>query len=442
MFRKPCVIVLLAAVVAVGGCDMLDPARPTVQPDTEIFGNVMDSEELPDEPGVYTVRVTINPPRALEQAEAAGGRPTPPVEDGIVAELRVDSDTVVLRRGMPATLNDFTPGTEVVGLPVPGTTRMSGETLILLNADMLMDFETFRNWRLPLLPGENLPPVDDPSKVNTDGMERAAVPLNGGKVLYFSARLRRVPEGNSWTYAGALRDGLQPAEDTNLAPEMPFRTEWSEDGWSAPELVQFPDTEGASLVRVTWANPEETVCLVTVKDAPDGVPRVGRSERRSAKSGWGQIQPLEGIGEGYASDAVYLGGDQAETLLFCAARGGANQTDLYLFNATQQETALPLEPRINTVGSEWGPRIGPDNALYFSRADRQLVFTGGMVQPVYLGLEHRVFFSEVAVTDDGVWVFLTYTIPSAGDPDLDIWVAPRSEDGAIGLPVPIAEWHP
>jgi hypothetical protein len=319
---------------------------------------------------------------------------------------------------------------------------MVGETLILMSADVFVDFETFRRWRLPLLPGDDPPPVEDVSKVNTSGVEHAPVPVDGGRVLYFAASLRRQPDQHQgMVYTGARREGLQPAEDTNLAPELCFRTEWTDGAWTPPERVVFPNDEIMRMVRVTWVSADETVCLVTMREAPDGPPWIGRAERRSAKVPWGPVEPLPGVAEGVATDGVFLGGGHSTTFVYVGPQAGGQQTDLFLFNPDEQETAMPLEPRINTVGAEWGPRVGPSNELYFSRGNRQLVFSDGMVQPVYLGLEHRIFFSEVAPTDDGKWVFLTYSIPAAGEPDLDIWVAPRAEDGSIGAPLPIADWQ-
>ena len=156
--------VLLFLSLALAGCDFLDPARPTIQADTEILGNYLEFEELPDQPGTFVLQLRVAPPRALLEAEVSEGRRKPPKEEGLTAEILVDSDTVVLLDGMPAALKDFAPGAEVVGIPVPGSTRMVGESSILIKADMLMDFDTFRRWRLPLMKGEDEPTVEDPAK--------------------------------------------------------------------------------------------------------------------------------------------------------------------------------------------------------------------------------------------------------------------------------------
>ena len=43
-------VILTAAVVCVSGCDFLDPVRPTAQPDTEVFGNLVDVSPNDDDP--------------------------------------------------------------------------------------------------------------------------------------------------------------------------------------------------------------------------------------------------------------------------------------------------------------------------------------------------------------------------------------------------------
>ena len=152
-------VALLALVLLASGCEFLDPARPTIQPDTEVFGNVLDVEEMPDEPGVWTVRLRVGPPRALDNAESEQGRKGPDAEQGLTAEIRVDGDTIVLQDGLPARLKDFNPGSEVVSIPAPGTTRMIGEKAVLHNAQFFGDFGTYSRWRLPGLETEVSPVI-------------------------------------------------------------------------------------------------------------------------------------------------------------------------------------------------------------------------------------------------------------------------------------------
>ena len=431
-------ITLLVLVLVISACEFLDPARPTIQPDTEVFGNVLDVEEVPDEPGVWVVRLRIAPPRALDKAESEKGRTGPDTEQGLTAEIRIDGDTVVLRDGLPARLDDFNPGSEVVSIPAPGTTRMVGEKTVLHNAEFFGDFGTYRRWRLPGLESEEMPYVDDVSSINTSGNEHAAVPLNGGRTLYFSGRLRRSVSGEA---AGAVRQGLQPAEGQEFLPERSFRTELSEDGWSAPELVVFPGLEDAIQVSISWVDPDETICLVTVRSGQGEKPWAGRSQRQSRGKAWGSVEALEGLGEGDSFDPVFLAGSRTK-IVFGTTRQGANQSDLFLLNPSEGGEAMALEPRINTIGSEWGGRVGPDNELFFCRGDRQLLYMGGMVQAVYLDWPHRILFSESAPTDDGRWVFMTMTQLRPGAPDLDLWVSERREDGTLAFPVPVDGWRP
>ncbi len=429
---------LLTLVLVTSGCEFLDPARPTIQPDTEVFGNVLDVEETPDEPGVWIVRIRVAPPRALDKAESEQGREGPGAEKGLTAEIRVDADTVVLRDGMPARLGDFNPGTEVVSIPAQGTTRMIGEKTVLHNAEFFGDFGTFSKWRLPGLEIGEETVVDDVSSINTSGIEHSTVPLDGGRTLYFSSRYRRTTGGEM---AGAARQGLETVEGHQYLAQRSFRTELGVDGWSVPELVFFPDLEGAIQATVSWVDPEETVCLVTVRSEEDEGSWAGRSQRQHRDQAWGPVEAIEGLGEGDSFDPVYLAGSRTK-VLFVTTRQGANQSDLFLLNPSESTDAMSLEPRINTIGSEWGPRVGPDNELFFARGDRQLLFMGGMVQPVYLDWPHRVLFSEAAPTDDGRWVFLTITQLEAGEPDRDIWVSERREDGTLGFPVPVDGWRP
>ena len=88
-------------------------------------------------------------PRALGRSDDA--RPTPDVAGGITAVVVVTGDTVVLVDDRPVALMDIGPGTEIVAIPVPGTTTMVGENEIHLEAAQLMDFETYARWRLPKL---------------------------------------------------------------------------------------------------------------------------------------------------------------------------------------------------------------------------------------------------------------------------------------------------
>ena len=82
-----------------------------------------------------------------------------------------------------ATLEDIDPGTEVVVLPVAGTTAMHGTVDLRLEAELVMDFATYRRWKLPKLALDEPAAADDPAAINSSGVESAPVPVGGGTVI-------------------------------------------------------------------------------------------------------------------------------------------------------------------------------------------------------------------------------------------------------------------
>jgi hypothetical protein len=152
MTRRSAIGCVLVAVVVAGACDLLNPARPAIQADTTLFGNLLEVDRNEGDDEAWRVRMRIGVPRALAKAEAAGGQPTPTLEEGLVADVRVTTDTVVLVDGAPFFIEDVNPGTEIVVLPVAGTTRMVGTSNITVDASYLTDFTTYRRWQLPGLP--------------------------------------------------------------------------------------------------------------------------------------------------------------------------------------------------------------------------------------------------------------------------------------------------
>ena len=63
--------------------------RPTAQPDTQLYGNLLEVEESPVEPGQYVVRIRVAPPRAVVDAKQQGGMSKPVVEKGVTGEVTV-----------------------------------------------------------------------------------------------------------------------------------------------------------------------------------------------------------------------------------------------------------------------------------------------------------------------------------------------------------------
>ena len=142
MLRRSKLVCVLLAVVAAVGCDLLDPARPTIQGDTTLFGNLLEVVRVEGDDEAWQARVRVGVPRAFAKAEVAGGKPTPTLEEGLIADVRVTTETVVLVEGRPAFVEDINPGSEVVVLPVPGTTRMMGTSNLTVDASYLTDFTT------------------------------------------------------------------------------------------------------------------------------------------------------------------------------------------------------------------------------------------------------------------------------------------------------------
>jgi hypothetical protein len=356
------------------------------------------------------------------------------VEKGLIVTARVTADTVVVADDGPATLDEIDSGSEIVVVPVAGTPRMLGPDDLRMDAQLLMDFETYRRWRLPRLGEAPAPTNDSVGRINSSGIELAPVPVGDGSVLYFSARLRP-PTTAEDGWHGALRDGLGPPGEGERPRLRSYRTELGDDGWSPPTLVDFPGLDEAEVVQVSWVGDEETRCLLTV-GAGGELPVMAVSTRADAEASWGAPEPLPALGED-AADGVYLTGSRTK-IVFEAIRGG----NLLFFDPTNDQGPLPLEPQINTFGREWNPRTGPDGELYFCREDRQLVFRGGRVRPLRLPGPHRVQFTQAAPTDDGRWLFFCMPRYRPIEFDLDIYVASLGEDAAIGSPVPVDDWRP
>jgi hypothetical protein len=436
--RALTILVAVCCAVMSSGCDVLDPARPTVQQDSEVFGNLLDVERSADDPGSWVLRVKVGAPRSVRSADADVGKPTPTVEEGLVATIAVGGDAVVVVQDQPGEIESIDPGTEIVVLPVSGTTEMYGSDDLRLEASLVMDFATYRMWRLPKLDSPGTDVADDATRINSSGSETAPFPLDGGSVLYFSARLRR-PANPDDGWHGAVRDGLSVPEYGADSRERSYRTELTDDGWSTPELVRFPDVGDALKVRVTWVAADETACLVTVMTQGESS-WVGRAARSSASARWSPPERLDALGPD-AQDGVYLTGSSTK-IVFVTSRGGGTHSDIYFFDPKIEQGPAPLEPPIFTARNEWGPRTGPHGELLFNRGDRQLLFKDRRIHSLRLPGPHRVPFTQAAIADDGKWVF--FCIPRYRSPELDedIFVAPVLGEFEFGEPVPVDEWRP
>lgn len=439
MPRRWTVLPLLATAAMLTACDLLDPARPMTHPDTEVFGNLIDLEQVERDGPAWLARVRVGMPRAFLRAEQHDGRPTPSLEEGLVADVLVTSDTVVLAQGAAAPLENIALGSEVAVVPIVGTTRMLGTSNVTVEARYFTDFESFRRWQLPGLarPDDVEVVRDDPRMINSDGIERAPVPLANGRVLYFAARLRSPVSGNEWL--GARRDGLPQPSEGEVSVERVYRTELADDGWTPPAPVVFDGLEDAASVRLTWIDEDETSCLVTVENA-DGT-WAGAAERPASEGPWSSIERLAGLGEVATSDAHFLAGSRTKMVYVVQRLAGA-PTDLWLFDPAVENSPMPLQPEVNTPASETSPRVGPANELFFTRGDRQFVLAAGTLWQLVAPGPHRTVITDAAPTGDGTWVFACIPNFRPIELDQDIYVAPWLGDGRIGAPIAVDDWRP
>lgn len=436
MTRLVPLVLLLLVIVIAGSCDLVDPMRATPQPDSETFGNLLEAAPDPARPGTWVARIRVAVPRAL--GRTADAQPTPDVAGGIIAVVTVTADTVVVVDDEPAALMDIGPGSEVVAVPLAGTTTMRGESEIHLVADYMMDFESYARWRMPKLElaAADIPLVEDPALVNSSGVETAPIPVGDGHALYFTARLRPPGlAGGAWI--GARRDGLPEPVEGERSYNRVYRTGLGADGWSAPEPVDFPEIAADQHVKLTWISADELSCYVTVSDDA-GEPWIGISHRDAVGDSWSGLVRAEVTGVGDAFDGVAMAG-KSDAILFGTTRTGGG--DIYLYDPDIGQ-ARPLQPEINTGGLEWAPRVGPAGELYFLRGNRQLRFHSGSVEEVRLPGPHRTLITEAAPTADGAWLFFATPRFRPVEFDFDIQVAALSEDGSPGQPVPVDEWRP
>jgi hypothetical protein len=384
-----------------------------VQPDVEVFGNLLDVERSADDPDSWIVKVQVGAPRSVRAADEDSGKPTPLVEKTLEATVTVGIDTVVLVDDRPGLLDAIDSGTEIVILPVVGTSEMYGSNDLRLEASMVMDFASYSRWRLPKLDPDSEIEVTDPAMINSAGLELAPVPVAGGEVLYFSARLRSPAiEDDSWH--GSFREGFATPEPGTAVVERSFRSKLTTQGWTGPELV-----------------------TVTT---PGEAPWIGRATRSGANRRWSAPQRIEGLGDD-ARDGVYLTGSKSK-IVFATLRAGATQGDLFLYDPKAEDSPAALQSPIFSAGNEWNPRTGPNGELLFNRADRQLILKDGQVHALRLPGPHRTPMTQAATTDDGRWLFFCMPKYRMPEMDEDIFVASLTEDFKLGEPVPVDEWRP
>ncbi len=435
---------MLALVVALVGCGMQDTNTPVPQADTVILGRIAALKEVAGEPGIWQVEVKEGLPEAMRNTMRRDGKTAPELAKDLTVQVRVTPDTVCVAGLRAGDLADFRVGQEVAVNPVPGTTALTGTKLLTAEAS---EFYLFSAYQLRYLPRSlpSLPPEvatpNDPQRINSAGLEMTPLPLDGGRVVYFAAGLLAgVPTGGPPADpVGAVRPGMRDPSGA-LAPwavggYRPYRVAWAKGGWGAPEPVALPGLAPEASARITWVNDSESACLVEVTGG-DGTKHLLASSRASAAAPWSAPEKVEVPSGASAGDAQRFG-KQLKALVWTAYTGGSS--DLWL--SLEGKPGQMLEPRINTMGPEYAPRLGPNTTLYFCRADRQLLFAGGVVQEVRLPGSQRRPLLEAVPAKDGSLLFFRIPRFTPGAGDWDLAVATRA-GSAWGAPVLLDDWKP
>jgi hypothetical protein len=433
----------LLGLLFLAGCQMVDTSTPVPQPDTVIFGRVAEIRAVANEPGVSEVDIRAGLPQAMQAAMHRENRSVPALEKDLLVRARVNADTLCVADMLPVDLDEFRVGQEVAVVPRPGTCAMVGTKLFLAEAAELYQFAAYQlrvlPRSLPVLPPEIATPAD-PARINSAGTERTPLALDGGRVVYFAAGL--LPAlGKSDAPRGARRPGMlaaggQPAPWAARGAYRPYRVEFRGGHWAAPTPVELPGIAADASARVTWVNQGETACLLEV-DGSDGSRGLFSSARASAAAPWEAGTQVKVEGGGNVGDAQRFG-SQGGALVWTVYEAAGS--DLWL--SLQGQKPGPVDPRINTLGPEWSPRVGPRNILYFCRGDRQLRFAGGTVEEVRLPGKQRRPLLEAAPSADGSLLFFRVPRYVPGEPDWDLAVAPAAGHGQWGAPVPLDDWKP
>ncbi len=438
--RLPVLAVLVIAV----GCAMQDTNTPVPQADTLILGRITGLREVAGEQGVWEVEVREGLPESMRNVIRRDGKAAPELAKDVIVRARVTPDTVCVAGLRAGDLSDFRVGQEVAVNPVTGTTAMTGSKLLTADAGEIYLFSAYQLRFLPrslaALPAEVTAP-NDPRRINSAGLEMTPLPLHGGRVVYFTAGLLPGAAVGDKEAApvGAVRPGMR-ATSGNLVPwavggYRPYRVAWLKGAWEAPEPVELPGIPSELGARLTWINEEETACLIEVMQGDD-TRRLFASSRAAATAPWGALEKLELPGGPSVGDGQRFG-KQLKALVWTVYDGGSS--DLWL--SMEGQPGQMLEPRINTMGPEYAPRVGPNTTLYFCRTDRQLLFAGGVVQEVRLPGAQRRPLLEAVPTKDGSLLFFRVPRFTPGALDWDLAVAPHVTS-AWGKAVLLDDWKP
>lgn len=430
----------LVAVLALSACPKDVTKSPVPQDDVLVVGRLLAASESPQEPGTTGLEIRMAIPDSLKPVMRKEGRPVTETQEETVARVRVDRSTVCVVEGLPGEVSQLRVGQEVVVVPVSGSCAMVGSKTLLADAAEVYDFRSYQV-RFLTKSLEHIPSWvserQDPGKVNSSGKEVSPLPLASGRVLYFSAGLLPpVREGEP--HRGAVRPGmvrggtlLPWAEAGGLRP---YRTQFANGNWTPPQELVFPDLPDEASLRVTWVSEDETALLAELR-LPGKEPQLVQSTRQG-KGGWGSLQAVPDAAGKAAGDGQRFG-RQLGAMVWTVYQFGSS--DLWL--KFQDQAGQPLEPRINTLGAEWAPRLGPNTTLYFCRGDRQLLFAKQTVSEVRLPGDQRLPLLEAAPTADGSLLFYRLPRYTPGELDWDIFVSKKQGEG-WSAPVPVDAFRP
>lgn len=430
----------LFLVLGLSACPKDVTKTPVPQDDVLVVGRLVAATESPQEPGILNLEIRLAMPESIKPVMRKEGRPVVEAQEEMVARVRVDRSTVCVVEGVPGDVSRLRVGQEVVVVPVSGSCAMLGSKTLLADAAEVYDFRSYQV-RFLTRSLEQIPTWvserQDPGKVNSSGKEITPLPLSGGKVLYFSAGLLP-PLREGELPRGALRPGM--VRGGTLLPwaakggVRPYRTEFVKGSWASPSEVIFPNLPEEASLRVTWVSEDETSLLAELR-LPEKEPQLVQSTRQN-KGTWGPLEVVADAAGKAAGDAQRFG-KQLGAMVWTVYEFGSS--DLWL--KFQDKAGQPLEPRINTLGAEWAPRLGPNTTLYFCRGDRQLLFAKQTVAEVRLPGNQRLPLLEAAPTTDGTLLFYRLPRYTPGELDWDIFVS-RKEGENWGPPVPVDTFRP
>lgn len=431
---------MLLLVLGLSACPKDVTKTPVPQDDVLVVGRLLAATDSAQEPGVLTLEIRLAMPESIKPVMRKEGRPIVESEEEMVAKVRVDRSTVCVVEGLPGDVSRLRVGYEVVVVPVSGSCGMVGTKTLLADAAEVYDFRSYQV-RFLTRSLEQIPSWvserKDPAKVNSSGKEVSPVPLASGKVLYFSAGLLP-PLQEGEPPRGAVRPGM--VQSGKLLPWAqngglrPYRTQYANGAWTPPQELVFPGLSDEASLRVTWVSEDETALLAELR-LPGKEPQLVQSAGQG-KGSWGPLEPVPDAAGKAAGDGQRFG-KQLGAMVWTVYEFGSS--DLWL--RFQNQAGQPVEPRINTLGAEWAPRLGPNTTLYFCRGDRQLLFAKQTVSELRLPGAQRLPLLEAAPTADGSLLFYRLPRYTPGELDWDIFVS-RKEGESWGAPVPVDEFRP